>query len=228
MRLSIQNPWLSLPASAPFILPEDAEILGSLRHPPRGKYELRLDLPPQPWTGNVNKAEVFMLALNPGFAECDCAEFQNTDYATQWRLALSFGTRTPFYFLDPAFRATGGGRWWRPRLRDLIAVAGIDAVDQKVMCVEHFPYKSTKYKPLGLTLPSQRYSFEIVREAIRQRKQVVVMRSERVWLESVPELRTYAYVRLASCQNPHLSRAQMTGEQFSRLCAALQYSRPPS
>lgn len=225
MRMSIQNPWLSLPASAPFVLAEDAKILGSLRHPPRGKCELRLGLPPQPWTGNVSSAEVFLLALNPGFAECDCAEFQNADYAVQWRLALSFGTRTPFYFLDPAFSTTGGGRWWRPRLRDLIAVAGIDAVAQSVMCVEHFPYKSTRYKPLGVTLPSQWYSFEIVREAIRQRKQIVVMRNERVWLESVPELQSYPYVRLTNHQNPYLSRAQMTADQFDRVCAALRDAR---
>jgi len=221
MTLSIPNPWLALPASAPFVAPEDAKILASLRNPPRGDWALRLDLPPQPWTGNITTAEVLMLALNPGFAEADYVEFQHPDYASQWRLALTFQTRTPFYFLDPAFSMTGGSRWWRPRLRDLIEVAGIKAVAEKVMCVEHFPYKSTKYKALGVTLPSQQYSFEIVREAIRQRKQIVVMRSEQVWLGSVPELRSYPYIRLTNHQNPHLSRAQMTGEQFDRVCAAL-------
>jgi hypothetical protein len=47
------------------------------------------------------------------------------------------------------------------------------------------------------------------------------MRSERIWLESVPELRQHAYIRLSNHQNPYLSRAQMTEEQFSCLTAAL-------
>ena len=84
-----------------------------------------------------------------------------------------------------------------------------------------FPYKSESYRAIGATLPSQEYSFEIARGAIRQRKQIIVMRSERVWLESVTELRTYPYVRLSNHQNPHFSRAQMTAEQFDRLSAAL-------
>jgi hypothetical protein len=84
------------------------------------------------------------------------------------------------------------------------------------MCVEHFPYKSWRYAPLGAVLPSQRYSFDLVSDAIRRRKQIVVMRSERIWLSSVPELQSYPYVRLSNHQNPHLSRAQMTADQLMR------------
>jgi hypothetical protein len=47
------------------------------------------------------------------------------------------------------------------------------------------------------------------------------MRSERVWLESVPELRSYPYVRLSNNQNPYFSRAQISSEQFDRLVTAL-------
>ncbi len=47
------------------------------------------------------------------------------------------------------------------------------------------------------------------------------MRSERIWLESVPELRSYRYIRLSNHQNPYLSRAQMT-DQFERVVAALR------
>ncbi len=47
------------------------------------------------------------------------------------------------------------------------------------------------------------------------------MRSERVWLESVPELTDYPYVRLSNHQNPYFSRTQMTAEQFERVCSIL-------
>jgi hypothetical protein len=187
------NPWLDLPSQPPFVASIDAEPLARLRHVLRDRLELKLDLLPQPWTGSIHTAEVFMLALNPGFSPDDYVELRNAEYAEQWRLALSFDTRTPFYFLDPAFTDTGGYRWWARRLRELIAVVGIEAVAQHVMCIEQFPYKYVSYRPLGVTLPSQHYSFGLVREAIGQGKHVVIMRSERLWLESVPELREYSY-----------------------------------
>ncbi len=216
------NPWDNLSASPPFAAPVDVPLLNSLSSRLQGRFALQFDLLPQPWTGNFQTAEVFLLALNPGFNEDDHVELRNPDYAEQWRLALSFQTRTPFYFLDPAFQSTGGFRWWHRRLRDLIDEVGLDAVAQKVMCIEHFPYKSVRYRPLAITLPSQRFSFELVEDAIQRRKKIVVMRSERVWLESVPELRSYPYIRLSNHQNPYLSRAQMTAEQFQRLANALR------
>ena len=90
------------------------------------------------------------------------------------------------------------------------------------MCVEHFPYKSIRYRSLGKILPSQLYSFKIIREAILARKQIVVMRSERVWLESVPPLKMYPYIRLSNDQNPYFSRTQMTSQQFDALCRSLR------
>jgi len=216
------NPWRHLPDAPPYIAEADRELLARCVGKLKGAYELKLDLLPQPWTGDIKRATVLMLALNPGFAADDHAEIENPDYAEQWRLALSFSTRVPFYFLDPAFSHTGGYRWWHRRLTALIEVAGREAVAEQVMCVEHFPYKSVSYGSLGVTLPSQHYSFEIVRYAIREKKEIVLMRSERVWLESVPELRNYPYIRLSNNQNPYFSRSQMTSEQFERLSAALR------
>jgi hypothetical protein len=213
----MQNPWQDLPSSPPFIARVDASVLAPLLK----RAELKLDLLPQPWTGNPATATVIMLALNPGFSPEDYDEIRNADYAEQWRRVLTFETRTPFYFFDPAFANTGGYRWWFRRLRELMDVVGLDAVAQRVMCIEHFPYKSARYAPLGVTLASQTFSFELLREAMAARKQVVIMRSERIWLESVPELRAYPYIRLRNHQNPYLSRAQMTPEQFKALLGAL-------
>ncbi len=198
----MQHPWLDLPSEPPLVARADAESFLRLRGLLRDKYELKLGLLPQPWTGNPTTAEVFMLTLNPGFSPDDYIELRNADYAEQWRLALSFQTRTSFCFLDPAFENTGGYRSWARRLRELIAIAGQENVARKVMCIEHSPYKSVSYKPLGVTLPSQHCAFGLLREAMRLRKQVVIMRSERVWLESVPELRSYPYIRLSNHQNP--------------------------
>jgi hypothetical protein len=229
VNLAIPNPWVDLPERPPFVAPIDADLVERLSSRLKGDYQLRLDLRPQPWTGDINLAEVFVLALNPGFAEQDYADLADSDYSEQWRLALTFGTRTPFYLLDPAFRATSGSLWWRRRFRDLIEEVGIEAVSRKIICVEHFPYKSVKYAPLGIDLPTQRYSFEIVREAVRQGKPVVIMRSHRIWFDSVQELRAYPYIRLSNNRSPHLNRTQMTAAQFTRLCEVLRgWSATPS
>jgi hypothetical protein len=63
---TVTNPWLELPAAPPFA-PEDDDVLARLAPRLRGEYEQQLDLRPQPWSGSVHTASVFMLALNPGF-----------------------------------------------------------------------------------------------------------------------------------------------------------------
>ena len=103
--VDVHNPWLQLSDMPPFIAPADAETLDRLRGRLVGDYELRLDLLPQPWTGNVNTAEVLVLALNPGFRTEDHADLQNRDYAEQWRLALSFQTRTALLLSRPCVQA---------------------------------------------------------------------------------------------------------------------------
>jgi len=222
MNIPSGNPWVNLPDTPPFIAPDDAELVDRFSRRRQRDCALKLDLPPQPWTGSPAVAEVFALALNPGHSPQDYEDFRDPDYAGQWRLALTFSTRIPFYFLDPAFRGTAGYQYWACRFRDLSQVVGIEAVARKIIIVEHFPYKSIKYRSLGKNLPSQEYSFALVRAALNAGKQIVVMRSERVWLDSVPELRCYPYVRLSSNQNPYFSRAQMTPAQFERLVAALR------
>src|SRR5689334_18116030 len=124
MDLKRRNPWLALPESAPYVAPDDGETLRRFSPRLRGPFALQLDLLPQPWTGDIERAEILMLALNPGYAEADREDLRDHAYAAEWKAALSFSTRTPFYVLDPAFEATGGGRWWVRRLRDLIGIAG--------------------------------------------------------------------------------------------------------
>lgn len=93
------NPWRRIPSAPPFVVDEDRDDLGRYVAKLKGPFELKLDLLPQPWTGDIRQATVLMLALNPGFAPEDYTDLQHPDYAEQWRLALSFSSRTPFYFL---------------------------------------------------------------------------------------------------------------------------------
>jgi hypothetical protein len=54
----MQNPWLDLPSEPPYIASVDAPILQRKAAVLDGDFQLRLDLLPQPWTGNIHTAEV--------------------------------------------------------------------------------------------------------------------------------------------------------------------------
>jgi hypothetical protein len=55
-------------------------------------------------------------------------------------------------------------------------------------------------------LPSQAYSFSLVRRAIERGAEIVVMRSKRLWFEAIPELARYGRTHLGSNpRSPFLS-----------------------
>ncbi len=62
----MRNPWLDMPHVAPFVASDDVQLLTDLSARLKGKCELRLDLFPQPWTGDINTFRMLALALNPG------------------------------------------------------------------------------------------------------------------------------------------------------------------
>src|SRR5690349_20455328 len=57
----VDNPWRLLRPAPPYLLDIDRAIL-------RGGSDLRLDLPPVPFVGSPEQAEVVVLLTNPGVA----------------------------------------------------------------------------------------------------------------------------------------------------------------
>jgi hypothetical protein len=73
-------------------------------------------------------------------------------------------------------------------------------------------------------VPSQEYSFSLVRQAIEKGKPIVIMRSREIWFRYVPELRNYPYIELKYPRTPYLDCKHMTEVQFEDLEAALSNS----
>jgi len=88
-----------------------------------------------------------------------------------------------------------------------------------VFCIE-FPYHSKKYRSLRRMLPSQYYSFDLVRRAIKRRVLIVLMRSRARWLSAIPELSGYGYYELSSPQNGALTPRNLS-EGFDRIVEIL-------
>ncbi len=219
---TMRNPWRDLPTAPPYVLPCDKPILDQYAPRLTGDEAIRLDTLAYPYLGNPETANVLLLALNGGFNPQVLAYLLSDPvYVDQRRKSLTFESDYPFFYLDTRFAYTLGYEWWHKRLSYFIERQGQEAVANKFACIQYFPYCSTRYKALPL-LPSQEYSFSLVRQAIKDRKEIVLMRSREKWLAAVPELRDYLYTELKFPRTPYINRKHMTEEQFERLEQAVQ------
>lgn len=213
---TMQNPWLDLPLRAPYVLAGDKLSIDQHRH---ANNEIRLNTLPEPYIGGLNNAEVIFLALNPGFRESDVTvNLTHPEFATVNRRNQSDPYNSTFYYFDGVFEERGGYWWWKKQLKPLLD-AGVTEQDirNKVMLIEYLPYHSeTAGKISNLIVPSQQFTFELVREAIRRNKLIIMMRSEKLWLKAVPELEG-KYTMPHNKRNVIISPGNMGQENFDTI-----------
>ncbi len=179
------NPWNDFSDSEHYYAKIDSYLLTTKKF---ANLDLRLDVLPEPYLGNPSSAEVIFLLLNPGFIEEDVTiSMQNEYYIDQAYRSLVHESKTPFFLLDEKLSVTGGFKWWTKIISRLINDgASIENIRKKLMSVEYFPYHSVSYKHVNKVLPSQHYSFKLVRDSIAQKKIIVLMRGKTHWLNVVP------------------------------------------
>lgn len=227
----MQNPWQTLRGRQPFVLIEDEEIIEAfnqdLKPSQQEKYQIRLDLIPEPYIGRPD-APVVLLNLYPSFEESDVAWHNNDPIFKQkaWGNLLHDQANYPFYLLDPKLERAEGHQTWSKQLRGLMKDVGRETVAENVFCIEYFPYHSQKYKALakGGMLPSQDYSFHLVRQAMQRNALIILMRSINVWQEAIPELDSYENIfALKNPQSPYVSLKNCpTPEHYQMVLDAIQ------
>jgi hypothetical protein len=194
----MNNPWLDMPAAAPFVLPQDHHRIAIFNRTAKADTLVRLEMMPEPFLGNPT-ARVVVLGLNPGFSP-DAIRHETHEFFTLSRNNLRHdGGAYPFYLLTPSLDVPGR-TWWEQKLSRLIQAKGLKAVAHGLLCVEYFPYHSTRFAHAKLRVPSQQYSFGLVRSAMARNAMIVVLRGEKLWRAAVPELDTYP--RLYRVHNP--------------------------
>ena len=192
------NPWLELPADAPYVLPQDHQRIAAFNRIADENTLVRLGMMPEPFLGNP-AAPVILLGLNPGFSP-DAHRNETGEFLALSRQNLHHaGGEYPFYLLTPSLEVPGRF-WWEKKLAHLIRTKGLRAVARGLLCVEYFPYHSTRFAHSRLNVPSQQYSFGLVRSALSRNAVIVIMRSERLWRAALPELNHYP--RCYCLQNP--------------------------
>ncbi len=219
----IQNPWLQLPKQSPFVLECDRLFIEEHNNCSNDRKRVDIKLLPEPFMG-MPSAEIILLNLNPGRNKNDIkyhhqATFQGLNAHNLHHKRAIY----PFYLLNPDLKDCPGYKWWGKKLGHLIKKFDRRRVSQKICCIEFFPYHSKRYGfPDSNRLPSQEYSFYLVRKAIKREAVIVIMRSQNRWEAAVPELQGYYNkVIVNSVQNPCLTPNNLSSEAYEKIAAVL-------
>jgi hypothetical protein len=214
------NPWLRLPEMAPYVLPEDDEPIASFNSRRRPEHAIHLEIVPEPYLGDPC-APVVLLNLNPGFVDDDRTVHLDTAFNAAARANLLHAHREwPLYLLDRSLPNSPGQDWWRRKLSALVnAVGSEQLVAANLFVAELHGYHSRRFHH-GLAIPSQQYTFSLVKEAIQRGAYFVVMRGLKQWRNRLPELSTASLTQLRNPQNPVISPGNCP-EHFDALVRAI-------
>lgn len=217
----MENPWIELPASAPFVLPSDAAPINAFNDRERQRRSdcerLQLDLLPEPYIGRPD-APIVILKSHPGYHPSDAHFAANEVSREAWRRnILHEPVDYPFYVLDPDLAWTDHAKWWRRKIRQVIALSNERTVANNVLCIHGCPYRSYRHPALPGLLTSQPYSVALVDQAIDRNAVILMGNTVRWWHEMVPRLGMYPHLFIARvARGGHITPGYYP-EGFSRL-----------
>jgi len=182
-------------------------------------YEIHYDIHPSHYTGNIKNAEILILATNPGFVPKEVETlYKNKSFHKEMIENLDFKTKT---FLNTDPKRIKQGDYWHQRTKKLREIVGDDNVYKKIALIQFFPYHSLKYKKIARKhftngekyLKTQKFGFELIKEAIKKNKLIIISRSYKDWYEAIPELIDYKktgnVIELKNYRQPYLTKGNM-------------------
>ncbi|MCX7353399.1 MAG: hypothetical protein NTY59_00935 [Alphaproteobacteria bacterium] len=122
--------------------------------------QFHLSLLPVPYAGDLRRADIFILLLNPGFNFVDYyAEYESRRFRSRLLQNLrqkNHEAKFPFLYLDPSFCWHSGFAWWEGKFREvgkLLAeqryegsyLAALKELSRRVAAIELVPYHSTSF-----------------------------------------------------------------------------------
>ena len=206
----IENPWHHLPKVAPFVLPQDKEIVGKYNDRcTQQNYKLRTDVMPVPFIGDVLKSKIVILMSNPKFVE-EWPNMEDDIVREKYRKVFTHTSDFPFFCLDPTLKVGEnwglGGKYWDQRLKKLANTyydKSLEHASNDISIIQLNPYSSKEFK--NVEPQSQSYNFHLVREAIKRKAIIIIARGERIWLEKVGQLKEYPYLKLKNYRSAYIT-----------------------
>jgi hypothetical protein len=238
-----ENPWRrwleeDKPDKSLFVLPQDKENVQAFNAKFKDKHPdlcLHLEFFPVPFVGKREVPVVLLgnitTVIGDDITHSETAAFmRNPAYLQEMRKNLLH--QIPHLDLVRECAEAGKG-FWKRRLRHLLDEFGEDLLPHRIMTIEHSPYRSYKsYGHDSLSLPSQAqaYSHSLVRDAVKQKKVIVLRLGKKRWCKAVPELGEYPfrenkyYPRLVwlKSRNPVISESNCGGAGYQEIVSAIR------
>lgn len=182
MKEKVENPWKKTDRPN-FYLEEDAKKI-KVFNESLGKHPLYIDLElmPEPYIGNP-KANVIFLFTNPGLKGNENDNYEKfPDFRKVLEKNLTHdNTDYPYFYLDPKFEKTDGGKWIRKRMSKIIDKIGDKELSEKIFTIQLHPYHSNEFKEFKEPLEGHNYSMHLLSEAIKRKALIVFTRSHSEW-----------------------------------------------
>lgn len=192
-----------------------------------------LSILPVPYVGNLSKADIFVLLLNPGFA---LSSYQTEEDAAHRKLLVKTikqdfrGTEFPFLSLNPEMAWTTGFQWWHRKLLGVIDVIAesrrkshlwaMRDLSKRLAAIEMVPYRSKSFSANKLVseLPSAIAARNYVRGELLPRAKsgeltIIVLRKVKEW--NLPRAHAVIYEG-GSSRGAHLSVNSSGGKAILR------------
>jgi len=223
----IQNPWLDLPLTPPYVLPADLQAVTGFnnKYGKNPRVVLQLESLPEPFIGDITNAKVLLLVANPGHCDYDTSAHREEIFRNPILANLRQERRDyPFYPLDPALKKSPASYYWLQRLKYLLSARDPKKVAQKLCVVEWHGYHSYNFHGISWIkrnpIPSQAFTFAMVKKALADKNRlVVVMRNKGEWEAAVGDLSQCAFH--GNPRNSTITPANTKSPAFERILAAL-------
>jgi hypothetical protein len=196
---------------------------------------LHVGLLPVPYVGNLQKASVFILMLNPGispgdyFAEQKVEQFRET-YVRNLRQENT-NDDFPFLFLDPRFAWHPGFEYWQGKFDNIAQELAnkkkipygeaLKLLAHNLACLELIPYHSKSFGASSLLkrLPSARAMLEYVHEILIPKAQsndaiIIATRSGQNW--NLPKHKNIVVYEGGETRSAHLTLKSRGGKVIAK------------
>src|SRR5215469_16381166 len=169
----MENPWMDMPDENPFVLSDDKKSIDDFnRRVVGGPQVIDASIPPEPFLG-LWTAPVVLLMANPGRDRRDDDMFRQPRVRDANRDSME-APGVPIYNLWNELTGTPSGGWWRSLLAGLLAPSrDYSVIAERIFVVEHHGYHSEK-SSVGAAMPSQKFGFDLVSQAIDSRKVIII------------------------------------------------------
>ena len=105
--------------------------------------------------------------------------------------------------------------YFKQRTAKLVSATSIESVINNVFFINFHAYHSKSWYAIPFTFYSQKYSFELVRSAVKRNALIIMSRNMTGWITAVPELASYEHrFTFKSSRSVHLSEKNLGIKEF--------------